>query len=117
MFSPSAPLWVLPYVLCYVLWLSSIAWIILKVEDPFFRSFIAACILTFAIGNIIFIFFPTYVAARLLKGNDVFTSLLRMIHEHWGRYDAFPSGHVYITTLLTLFFGRWYPRQKFLMGF
>jgi membrane-associated phospholipid phosphatase len=35
-----------------------------------------------------------------------------MIHEHWGRYDAFPSGHIYITTLLALFFSHWYPRQK-----
>lgn len=111
---PIWPFWVLPYVLCYVLWLSSIAWVILKVEDRFFRSFIAGCILTFAIGNITFIFFPTYVPAAILHGNDFFTSLLRMIHENWGRYDAFPSGHVYITTLLTLFFSRWYPRQRIL---
>jgi membrane-associated phospholipid phosphatase len=39
---------------------------------------------------------------------------LRIMHEHWGRYDAFPSGHVYITTLLALFFSRWYPRYKLL---
>jgi membrane-associated phospholipid phosphatase len=37
-----------------------------------------------------------------------------MLHERWGRYDAFPSGHIYITTLLALFFSRWYPRQKLL---
>ena len=111
---PLWPIWVLPYVLCYVFWLSSIVWIIFKVEDRYFRSFIAACILTFSIGNIIFIFFPTYVPRRLLQGTDLFTSLLRVIHGHWGRYDAFPSGHVYITTLLTLFFSRWYPRQKIL---
>jgi membrane-associated phospholipid phosphatase len=113
---PLWPLWVLPYVLCYVLWLSSIIWIILRVEDRFFRAFIAACILTFAIGNIIFILFPTYVPSMTLQGNDFFTSLLRVIHGHWGRYDAFPSGHVYITTLLTLFFRRWYPRRKILWG-
>jgi membrane-associated phospholipid phosphatase len=39
---------------------------------------------------------------------------LRMIHEDWGRYDAFPSGHVYITTLLVLFLARWYPRHRLL---
>ena len=111
---PIWPIWVLPYVLCYFLWLSSIAWIILKMEDRLFRSFIAACILTFAIGTSTFIFFPTYIQAGTLEGNDVFTFLLRIIHENWGRYDAFPSGHVYITTLLTLFFSRWYPRLKFL---
>lgn len=111
---PLLPLWVLPYVSCYLLWLSSIVWIVIKVEDRSFRAFIAACILTFAIGNTIFILFPTYVPRTFFHGNDLFTSLLRVIHGNWGRYDAFPSGHVYITTLLTLFFSRWYPRQKML---
>jgi membrane-associated phospholipid phosphatase len=37
---------------------------------------------------------------------------LRAIHEGWGRYAALPSGHVYITTLLALFYSRWYPRYK-----
>lgn len=111
---PIWAIWVLPYVLCYVLWLSSVIWIILKTEDRMFRSFIAACIFTFTFGVIIFIFVPTYVKPASLTGNDVFTMLLRIIHEHWGRYDAFPSGHVYITTLLALFISRWYPRQKWL---
>lgn len=111
---PIWPVWVLPYVLCYVLWLSSIAWIIFKVEDRAFRAFIAACMLTFAMGALTFIFFPTYVRAASLEGNDVFTILLRIIHENWGRYAALPSGHVYITTLLALFYGRWYPRYRLL---
>jgi membrane-associated phospholipid phosphatase len=110
---PIWPIWVLPYVLCYVLWFSSMAWIILRTEDRQFHSFVAACMVTFAIGAVTFIFFPTYVQAAALEGNDVFTLLLRMIHETWGRYAAFPSGHVYITGLLTLFFSRWYPRWKF----
>ena len=109
---PLWSIWVLPYVLCYVFWLCSIVWIIFKVQDRYFRSFIAGCILTFTIGNIIFILFPTYVPRTPLHGNDVFTSLLRVIHGHWGRYDAFPSGHVYITAILTFFFIRWYPRYK-----
>jgi len=111
---PIWPIWVLPYVLCYVLWLASIAWIILKMEDRLFRSFIAACILTFAIGTSTFVFFPTYIQAVTFEGNDIFSFLLRIIHENWGRYDAFPSGHVYITTLLTFFFSRWYPSRKLL---
>jgi membrane-associated phospholipid phosphatase len=111
---PVWPIWVLPYVFCYLLWLSSIAWIILKMEDRLFRSFIAACVFTFSIGTTTFIFFPTYVQTVPLQGNDIFTLLLQIIYENWGRYDAFPSGHVYITTLLTLFFSRWYPRQRLL---
>jgi membrane-associated phospholipid phosphatase len=111
---PVWPLWVLPYVLCYLLWITSIAWIIFKAEDRFFRSFIAASLVTFLLGNLTFIFFPTFVRSVPFDGNDLFANLLRTIHENWGRYDAFPSGHIYITTLLALFFGRWYPRNKLL---
>jgi membrane-associated phospholipid phosphatase len=111
---PIWAIWVLPYILCYILWLSSVIWIIFKTEDRMFRSFLAACIFTFTLGVLTFIFVPTYVKPASLPGNDIFTVLLRMIHEHWGRYDAFPSGHIYITTLLALFFNRWYPRHKLL---
>jgi membrane-associated phospholipid phosphatase len=113
---PVWPVWVLPYVLCYVLWFVGIAWIIFKVEDRSFRSFAAACLLTFALGAATFLFFPTYVAPVMLEGNDIFTMFLRTIHENWGRYNAFPSGHVYITTLLALCFARWYPRHRLLWG-
>ena len=109
---PVWSIWVLPYVLCYALWSVSLVWIILKTEDGLFRSFVASCMLTFAVGNMIFIFFPTYVMPASLSGNDIFTWLLHMIHKNSGKYDAFPSAHIYITTLLTLFFSRWYPRQR-----
>lgn len=111
---PIWPIWVVPYVLCYLLWAAGILWVVRKMEDRLFKAFIAACLLTFTIGVSTFIFFPTYVQAGTFVGNDIFTALLRSIHENWGRYDAFPSGHVYITTLLTLFFSRWYPRYKLL---
>lgn len=111
---PVWPVWVVPYMLCYPLWLFSVTWVILKMEGRLFRALLAACFLTFAVANLIFIFFPTYVQQMTFQGNDIFTLLLRMVHENWGRYSAFPSGHVYITTLLVLFFSRWYPRQRFL---
>jgi len=111
---PIWPIWVLPYVLCYALWLAGVIWIILKTEDRLFRAFLAACIFTFTFGVIIFIFVPTYVKPASLPGNDIFTVLLRTLHENWGRYDAFPSGHIYVTTLLTLFFSRGFPHHKLL---
>jgi membrane-associated phospholipid phosphatase len=111
---PIWPIWVLPYVLCYLLWFTAIGWVIFKGDHRQFRSFIAACMLTFALGALIFVFFPTYVERASLEGNDIFTLILRTIHQDWGRYAALPSGHVYITTLLALFYGRWYPRYKVL---
>lgn len=109
---PIWPVWVLPYVLCYPLWVFSIVWAIFKMDDQMFRSFILAFIVTCAISVSIFISFPTYVRQATLIGSDSFTSLLRFIHENWGRYNAFPSGHIYITALLALFFSRWHPRYK-----
>ena len=111
---PVWPIWVLPYLLCYPLWLFSSIWAMLKMEDRLFRGLVAACLLIFAVANATFIFFPTYVRQMTFQGDDIFTSLLRTVHEEWGRYSAFPSGHIYITTLLVLFFGRWYSRQRFL---
>jgi len=111
---PIWPIWVVPYMLCYPLWLFGSVWSMLKMEDRLFRALVTACLLMFAVANATFIFFPTYVRQMTFQGNDIFTLLLRMVHENWGRYSAFPSGHVYITTLLVLFFSRWYPRQRFL---
>ena len=109
---PIWPIWVVPYVLCYILWLASFVWITLKMEDRLYQAFIVACALTFSIGMATYIFFPTYVRAAPLEGRDIFTVLLRFFHVDQGRYDAFPSGHIFITTLLALFFSRWYPRSK-----
>jgi membrane-associated phospholipid phosphatase len=111
---PVWSVWVVPYVLCYILWFAAGAWILFKIEDRYFRAFIAACTLSFTLGTMTFLFFPTYVKSVPIEGNDVFAFLLRILHQNWGRYDAFPSGHVYISTLLTLFFYRWYPHKKFL---
>ena len=110
---PIWAVWVLPYILCYPLWLLGIVWATLKMDKGMFRAFIVAFLLTCVLGVSTFTLFPTYVPAATIHGDDVFTTLLRYIHENWGRYAALPSGHIYITTLLALFYNRWYPRYKF----
>jgi membrane-associated phospholipid phosphatase len=109
---PIWPVWVVPYVLCYPLWLFGFLWAIFKMDDRMFRSFVMAFIITCALSVSIFIAFPTYVQEATIAGNDIFSVLLRFIHENWGRYNAFPSGHIYITALLAFFYSRWYPRQR-----
>jgi membrane-associated phospholipid phosphatase len=109
---PIWPIWVIPYVACYGIWLAGAIWAVLKMDDHLFRSMIAAFLLTCTISVSIYIFFPTYVRAEVIRGHDIFSALLRFIHENGGRYNAFPSGHVYITTLLAFFYNRWYPRYK-----
>lgn len=109
---PTWSVWVLPYVLCYPFWLAGAVWAIFKMNDRLFRSMIAAFLLTCTTSISIYIFFPTYVKAQVIKGNDIFSTLLRFIHQNGGRYNAFPSGHVYITALLAFFYNRWYPHHK-----
>lgn len=111
---PLWPAWVVPYLLCYPFWLFSMIWFIRKMEDRLFRALLAASFLMLAVANSIFVFFPTYVREMTFQGNDIFVFFLRFLHEDAGRYSAFPSGHVYITTLVALFFSRWYPQQKLL---
>jgi len=71
-----------------------------------------ACLVTCSVSVVIFFIFPTYVPQAQLHGSDLFTFLLRQLHEKAGRYNALPSGHIYITALLVFFYSLWYPRFK-----
>jgi membrane-associated phospholipid phosphatase len=109
---PVYPIWIVVYLLCFPLWLICIIWSIWKMEGRLFRALIAASLFTVSIGIATFIIFPTYVDLPQVDGTDFLSSLLRQIQESGGKYDALPSGHLYITTLLALFFSRWYPRAR-----
>ena len=111
---PIQPVWIVPYVLCYPLWLAGFVWAVFKMEDRMFRSFALAFLVTCSVSVVIFIVYPTYVPMAVLQGSDPFTSLLRFFHEDAGRYNALPSGHIYITALLAFFYSLWYPRYKLL---
>lgn len=111
---PVWPVWVVPYVLCYPLWFAGFAWIIFKTDDRKFRSFLIAFLVTCSISIAIFLLYPTYVRSYEIPGRDVFSNLLRFFHEGTGRYNALPSGHIYITALLAFFFSLWYPHFKLL---
>ncbi len=111
---PMIPIWVVPYVLCYPFWLFGIAWAILKLEDRDFRAFTAAALFTVGIGNLTFIFFPTYVDLPVIAGNDVFSETLRAIQIAGGTHAALPSAHNFITMLLCASAARLYPRLRWL---
>ena len=114
---PIWPVWVVPYVLCYPLWFSGFLWATLKMDDRMFRSFAVAFLVTCSISVAIFILYPTYVRQFEIHGSDMFSSLLRFFHDSTGRYNALPSGHIYITSLLAFFYSLWYPRYKPLWTF
>ena len=63
---PVWPIWVLPYVSCYFLWLSSMAWVILKAEDRLFRALHCSLYPHIYHWNINFYFLP-----NVYKGNHI----------------------------------------------
>jgi len=111
---PISPIWVVPYMLCHPLWFTAFFYAAWKMEEKLYRGFLAACYLTFSVGMLIYVSFPTFVEPQILPGKDSFSTLLRMVQFADGDYDALPSGHIYITTLLALFFSKWHSRLRVL---
>jgi membrane-associated phospholipid phosphatase len=111
---PILPIWVVPYASCYPLWMTAFLYAAWKMEARLFRALLAACYLTFSVGILTYLLFPTYVVLPVVMGTDVFSALLRGVQIAGGTYDALPSGHIYITTILALFYSMWHPRLRWL---
>lgn len=110
-------IWVIPYALWYPIIASAGVWLLLKSSERLFREFAAGFLLTCILGVLTFYFFPTYIIDTPLTGTDLFTKLLLLLRAMDGDYAAFPSAHVYVTTILALFFNRWYPKYGWLWLF
>jgi membrane-associated phospholipid phosphatase len=111
---PIWPVWVVPYMLVWPIWIAAYGWAAFKMPGRLFRVAVVSATFTIGVGMTIFMLFPTYVTRSALLGDDFFTNALRYVYAHDGSYDAAPSGHVYMTTLLALFYSLWYPRYKWL---
>lgn len=106
--------WVIPYAACYPLWVFALGWLIWKTDEHQFNKAIAGLFFACSLGDAIFLLFPTYVTHLELTGTDFLSKLLLSIQVAGGDYDAFPSAHIFITTILALFYNDWYPKRKWL---
>lgn len=111
-FIPVWPVWVVPYTIWLVWWIGCFLWTGWYMPTALFKRFFATTLLTIAIGISIFFFFPTSVNRPEILGNDVFSSMLMQLYQNDGANNAFPSAHMYLTTLLTLFWSQWYKRYR-----
>lgn len=109
---PLWPAWVLPYVLTWVMWLGCATWAVWKMEPRLYKAAVAALLATACVGLACFLVFPNYTERLLVTGDDRPAQLLRGIQGMTHAANAFPSAHVYITTLIALFWVRWYPRHR-----
>ena len=83
-------------------------------EDHLYESFFIASAVMQVSALTIFTFFPTYIVWPTLPAGDWHTQLLNWVYTNDYAYNAFPSGHVYITTLIALFWSRWYPALRWI---
>jgi membrane-associated phospholipid phosphatase len=111
---PIWPVWTVIYMLCWPIWMAAYTYIALKMDSRLFRVAVFSASLTIGVSMIIYVLFPTYVVRPVLVGEDFFTKFLGWVYAHDGTHDAMPSGHIYMTTLLVLFYSRWYPRYTWL---
>lgn len=111
---PLWPIWAVPYALICIWWVVASIWTVWRMEDRLYEAFFIASALTSVTALTIFTVFPTYVARSPLPGTDWSTQLLNWIYAKDYMYNAFPSGHVYITTLIALFWSQWFPRWRWL---
>jgi membrane-associated phospholipid phosphatase len=109
---PLLPVWVAPYALAWVWWLGCAAWAVWKMDERLYRAFLASALFVIIGGVAWFLLYPTYIQRPALTGSDWTAQWLRFIYAHDDVYNAFPSGHVYLTTLIALYWARWYPAQR-----
>lgn len=106
--------WVIPYVLCYLLWVAALLWLIVRTNEAQFRKAIAGLFFACALGVLVFLLFPTYVVHPDIHGEGLLSKLLLSLMIAGGDYDALPSAHIYVTTILALFYSEWFPKQRWL---
>jgi membrane-associated phospholipid phosphatase len=111
---PVWPVWVVPYSLICVWWIVAYLWAAWRMDEHLYEAFFLASAIMQVTALMIFTFFPTYVPRTPLVSNDLFAQWLNWIYSNDHAYNAFPSGHVYITTLIALFWLRWYPKWRWL---
>lgn len=109
---PLRPWWTVPYMLTLVLWGLAPLWAAFAMPDPLYRAFLTSLSTVIVIGILCFFFFPTYVVRPTISPDDPAMAPIRFLYNSDNVYNALPSGHAYITALLTLYWSRWKPRLR-----
>jgi len=109
---PLWPVWVVPYGLICVWWVAACFWTVWRMEEQLYEAFFLASAFVSVVALTIFTVFPTYVIRPALSDTDWPAKLLNWLYTNDYMYNAFPSGHVYITTLIALFWSRWFPKWR-----
>ena len=111
---PLWPIWVIPYGVICIWWIVAQLWAAWRMEERLYESFFIASAFANVTALTIYTVFPTYVIRPEVFASDWTSHLLNWVYANDYDYNAFPSGHVYITTLIALFWSIWFPKWKWL---
>ncbi len=106
---PLRPVWALPYLLALVWWCGTFLYAALKMDEPLYRMMIYNTVGVIFFSVFCYALFPTYVVRPELTQSGGWWELLRWIYSHDGLYNALPSGHAYLSTLIVIYYARWKP--------
>ena len=109
---PIWPIWVVPYSLICIWWVVAYIWAAWRMDEDLYEALFLSSAIMQVSAFMIFTFFPTYVVRTPLTSSDLFSQWLNWIYSNDHAYNAFPSGHVYITTMIALFWSRYYPKWR-----
>ena len=95
------PAFVFPYLSLYLLLVISL-WRFLKAETKVFSILALAIGLDLVLSYLIFLFYQTRVERPVIAGSDISSSILRAVYSSDKPFNAFPSLHTSLSTLLVL---------------
>lgn len=102
---PVVPIFVIPYVsLDYYVYLSLVVFLLFR--QRVFQSTALAMLLAWAISYAVYFAAQTFVARPSLAGADLLTRMIRDVYASDAPYNAFPSLHVSISTLMAIHWWR-----------
>ncbi len=104
--------WVIPYVLATPWWYLAGFWAAWKMDERLFRGFIVSILLVVIVGTSTFYFYPTYMIRPPIHSQSFFAQWVAQIYMDDKPQNALPSAHVYLTTVISLYWARWFYRLR-----
>lgn len=102
---PLLPAFVFPYLSLYALLAISL-WRFLRAETKIFTIAALAIGLDLVLSYLVFLFYQTRVERPVILGSDISSGILRWVYSVDKPFNAFPSLHTSMSTLLVLLWGR-----------
>jgi membrane-associated phospholipid phosphatase len=108
---PTLSIFVIPYCLFFA-YVYLFLLVSLRLSLKQYQQITLAFIIASCVSYLVFIFYPTYVESIHLNNHTIFDSLVNWIYSVDRRFNAFPSGHVFYTTLCAIYILKWERRFK-----